>query len=124
MTNSHTQDKSYVYAIIRRDISIEQQLVQVGHAALEAGRSHYAPSEPIASFIVLEVPHKEALLDAARKLSSLGIEHSLFFEPDFGMEHSALASRPVRGKERHIFRRWPLWKIGGLDVSPAISPAL
>jgi len=101
--------KPYVYAFIRRDISFAQQLVQVGHAALEAGRAHYFGDE-IASFIVLEVPDLQGLEDAARHLTKQGIEHKMFFEPDFGMGHSAIATRPVRGKERQLFRSWPLWR--------------
>lgn len=120
MTNP---EKSYVYALIRRDIPLPQQLVQVGHAALEAGRTHYEPGEPIASFIVLEVPDKDALMAAARKLEHRGIEHSIFFEPDFGMGHSALASRPVRGKERSVFRRWPLWRDVSLPQAPVAVEA-
>jgi hypothetical protein len=115
-------DKSYVYALIRRDIPIEQQLVQVGHAALEAGRFHYGPDEPIASFIVLEVPDKADLLRAAEKLTHQGVAHSLFFEPDFDMGHSALASRPVRGKERNLFRRWPLWQGAAIVGATASAP--
>ncbi|MNR71488.1 hypothetical protein D3C71_21140 [compost metagenome] len=109
-------DKTYVYALIRRDIPLSQQLVQVGHAALEAGRHHYGQDDPIASFIVLEVPDREALMTAAGKLQKNGIEHTVFFEPDFGMGQSALASRPVSGKERHVFRRWPLWREQGAAV--------
>jgi hypothetical protein len=101
--------KPYVYAFIRRDIPFAQQLVQVGHAALEAGREHYR-SDEIASFIVLEVADRAALEAAARRLDEHGIEHHLFFEPDFGMGHSALATRPVSGKERQLFRHWPLWR--------------
>lgn len=101
--------KPYVYAFIRRDIPFAQQLVQVGHAALEVGREHYRGNE-IASFIVLEVPDRAALEAAARRLQEHGIDHHMFFEPDFGMGHSALATRPVSGNERKLFRHWPLWR--------------
>lgn len=109
VSRASAQSKPYVYALIRRDIPFAQQLVQVGHAALEAGREHYDGKET-ASFIVLQVPDRAALESAARTLEALDIEHHLFHEPDFGMGHSALATRPVRGKERQHFRRWPLWR--------------
>ena len=102
--------KPYVYVIIRRDISIEQQAVQIGHAALEAGRALYAADEPIASLIVLEVPDKTGLLAAADRLKRYDIAFELFFEPDFGMGESALATRPVRGKERYLFKAWGLYR--------------
>jgi len=115
---SSASTKPYVYALIRRDIPFAQQLVQVGHAALEAGREHYR-SDEIASFIVLEVPDRAALEAAAKRLSELGIDHHMFFEPDFKMGYSSLATRPVSGKERQIFRRWPLWRDSADNASRA-----
>ncbi len=102
--------KSYVYVLVRTDISVEQQLVQVGHAALEAGFRFNAPRET-ASLIVLAVPDRPALEEASARLSAKGIEHELFHEPDFGMGHSALATRPLAQKsERNLMRRYPLYR--------------
>jgi len=110
--------KPYVYVIIRRDISIEQQAVQISHASLEAGRALYAADEPIASVILLQVPDKAGLLAAAARLKRYDIAFELFFEPDFGMGESALATRPVRGKERHLFKAWELYR-----HTPAVTPS-
>ncbi|KWU24719.1 hypothetical protein [Burkholderia cenocepacia] len=114
--------KPYVYVIIRRDISPEQQAVQIGHAALEAGRALYAVDEPIASLIVLEVADKAGLLAAAERLKRYDIAFELFFEPDFGMGESALATRPVRGKERHLFKAWQLYRRAEPAVTPVVTP--
>ena len=106
--------KPYIYVLVRKDISIEQQLVQVGHAAREAALAFPAqPNDPIASVIVCEVPNREALLDASRRLTGYGVEHHVFFEPDFGMGESALATRAVElKKERYLFRKYPLYQAG------------
>ena len=102
--------KPYVYVLVREDISLEQKLVQVGHAVLEAGFRFQQP-EQTASLIVLSVPDKDALVQAASRLTAKGIDHYLFHEPDFGMEHSALATRPLSAKaERHLMRKYPLFK--------------
>ena len=102
--------KPYVYVLVREDISLEQKLVQVGHAALEAGFRFQQP-ERTASLIVLSVPDREALEAAAVRLNAKGIDCHLFHEPDFGMGHSALATRPISEKaERHLMRKYPLFK--------------
>lgn len=105
--------KPYVYVLIRKDIPLEQQLVQVGHAAWEAGLAFENPSRETASLIVLEVANREELLEAGKRLNRYGIEHKMFFEPDFEMGHSALATRPVaEKKERFLFKKYPLYKAG------------
>ncbi len=110
LNSEPSTDKSYVYVLIRTDIPLEQQLVQVGHAALEAGFRFNAPRE-VASLIVLAVPDRAALLEASARLNDKGIEHELFFEPDFEMGHSALATRPLFKKaERYLMRKYPLYR--------------
>jgi hypothetical protein len=101
-------DKPYVYVVVRNDIGHAQQVVQSSHAALEAGFRFERPKET-ASIILLSVPDQAALHAAASRLELHGIEHHLFFEPDFGMGHSALATRPIHAKkERHLMRKYPL----------------
>ncbi|MBK3779830.1 hypothetical protein G3A43_06155 [Paraburkholderia aspalathi] len=102
--------KPYVYVLIREDISLEQKLVQASHAALEAGFRFEKP-EQTASLIMLSVPDRNALEAAAKRLTRYGIEHHMFFEPDFEMGHSALATRPIHlSKERHRMRKYPLFR--------------
>lgn len=103
--------KYAMYVLVRQDISLEQQLVQLGHATAEAGRSSYNEDHGIASLIVLSVKDKDALYKARDYLSHRQVEHSLFFEPDFDMGHSALCTRPLNTDERKMMRKWPLWKL-------------
>lgn len=113
------QDKPYVYVLVRTDISLEQQLVQASHAALEAGFRFAAPPQ-VASVIVLAVPSRDALLQASARLHQRGVDHELFFEPDFGMGHSALATRPLTAKkERHLMRKYPLYQASAARVNVA-----
>lgn len=53
----------YTYILVRKDISPEQQIVQAGHAALEAGFRFQKPDET-SFLVVLQVPDQKALLDA------------------------------------------------------------
>lgn len=107
--NIHT-DHPYVYILVRSDISIEQQIVQASHAALEAGFRFKKP-DVTSSIVLLTVPNQVALESAAERLDRNGIDHHMFFEPDFGMGHSALATRPmVLKSERHSMRKYPLYR--------------
>ena len=102
--------KRYIYVFIRTDISLEQQMVQANHAAAEAGRLFYRPDHGIASLVTLAVRNPARLAKAQRRLESLGLEHTVFFEPDWQMGYSAIGTRPVLEHERRHFREWQLWK--------------
>ncbi|MBC8740394.1 hypothetical protein F6X40_27435 [Paraburkholderia sp. UCT31] len=104
------ENKPYVYVLVRKDIPLQQQLVQSNHAAWEAGLVFPSP-ETTASLIVLEVPNRNELEAAAARLSRYGIDHVMFNEPDWEMGHSAIATCPLASKkERHLMRKYPLWQ--------------
>jgi hypothetical protein len=99
-----------VYIFIRADLSVPQKIVQASHAALEAGFLYSPPSETC-SIIVLEVVDKDALYEVSKRLDRYGIDHTMFFEPDFGMGHSAIATRPILKKsERYMFSKYNLFR--------------
>jgi hypothetical protein len=99
----------YIYTFIRRDISPEQKIVQLGHATWEAGLRFERPGE-IASLILLTADDEQDLISISRKLDQRGIEHYIFFEPDNGMGNSAICTRPVYDKtERNFFKRYRLY---------------
>ncbi|GBG14329.1 TonB-dependent receptor [Novimethylophilus kurashikiensis] len=102
--------KPYSYLMVREDIPLEHQMVQLGHAALEAGFSFNRPAET-SYLILLAAKNQEELVRTAEELADLGIEHHMFYEPDFGpMGHSALATRPLFGDERKHMRKYRLYK--------------
>ena len=99
----------YTYVLVRRDIPLEQQMVQACHAALEAGFEFESPAIT-SSLIVCTVPDRFALLEAEERLARYSIRTKLFFEPDWGMGHSALASEPLFAKkQRYILAKYPLF---------------
>ena len=116
--------KPYVYTLVRKDIPLADQLVQFGHACLEAGSAFYRPSHgttvesdgqirherEVASLIGLQVPDQDALIRASEELTQAGIRHEIFFEPDDGMGYTALTTEPISGKMREAFKKFPLWK--------------
>lgn len=105
----NTEIKPYTYILVREDIPLHQQMVQACHAALEAGFAFDAPALT-SSLIVCTVPNQEALLAAQARLTRYGIRSELFFEPDWEMGHSALASEPILDrKKRFAMKAYPLF---------------
>lgn len=114
-SQSESVKKPYLYAIIRRDLSEEQKLVQLGHAAYHAGQE-FKDTEIIPSFITLAIDNQEELLEASARLTRYGIKHTMFYEPDFGpMGYSALCTEPLTtSKQRKIMWKYSTYKAAAL----------
>lgn len=110
-SHSEKEKKSYVYGIIRSDISDEQKIVQLGHSCWHAGQS-FNNTKIIPSFITLAVKDQEELLDAAERLNRYGIKFHMFYEPDFGpMGHSSICTEALSSaKHRKVMYKWSTYK--------------
>jgi hypothetical protein len=98
--------QAYVYVLIRADIPVADQLVQAGHACLEAG-SRFRPPECSSNLVVLGVDSEARLLAAVEKAEAAGIRCVVFHE----LGYSAACSEPVHGALRCVFRSFRLWKL-------------
>lgn len=68
------------------------------------------PSEHQLSLVLCSSQDEDSLHQTAARLDSLGIEHTIFREPDIGDEATALATRGVTTEERKKLSRYSLWK--------------
>lgn len=101
---------SYIYTFIRRDISDEQKIVQIGHACHEAGK-RAAHDKRIPSLILLEAKDEEDIMDIGMKLDGRGIGFYTFHEPDNFIGYSAICTEPIEdGPDRDFFKRWDLFR--------------
>lgn len=107
---------SYIYALVRTDIPLADQIVQVGHACLEAGGAFAPP--PGCHLVVLQVGSEPQLWRMVERAEIAGIPMKVFFEPDDGMRYTAACSAPVGGAQRRIFRHLPLWAPPGSAPAP------
>lgn len=82
----------YVYVLVREDLPPAAQAVQACHAAMSAAR--LSPSMDQERLVLLQVKDRDHLLRCAEKLSSRGIDFSIFFEPDHDWGETALATHP------------------------------
>lgn len=111
----------HAFFIVRQDIIPEQQLVQVGHAALKLGfslgfqaayhRFSDDSEEPLVdpnelNFVVCGVKSKEEVEGAANYIYSCGHSIHKFYEPDIGDEVTAVASGPVKSHKRSFMKRY------------------
>lgn len=101
----------YTHVVIRRDISVEQQVVQGIHAAM-AATAQFGGLTSETRLVLMSVEDEEELLSLADKLHYSNIEFSLFKEPDYKMGFSALATSPGIISDRKMFKKLPLWKAG------------
>jgi len=100
----------YIYTFIRRDLSPEQKIVQLGHACWEAGQIFEAP-EKTASLILLAAEDEADLQNIARKLDGRGIGYEMFYEPDYDTGYTAICTRVITDeRERAFFRKWDLYR--------------
>ncbi len=63
--------------------------------------------------IILGVKDEQRLFGARKFLVESGIQHCHFYEPDIGDELTALATEPVVGGQRKLFRKFQLLRSKG-----------
>ena len=105
---SHT---SYVYIITRKDLTFPQQCVQSCHAAINAAGEFSFQVHP--HLVLCSVSNEKELQNLCDKIRCAGILFTSFREPDLGNCLTAIATEPVWGRGRKVFRHLHL-----LDESP------
>lgn len=94
---------------MRTDIPLADQIVQVGHACLEAGFKFQKPDE-IVNLVVIGIESEIHLLATLERMSLRGIQFVLFHEPDDQMGFAAACTEPLTIAYRREFRDFSLWK--------------
>jgi len=93
---------------VRTDLPLADQVVQVGHACLEAGRHFVQPPHPC-HLVLLAVKSQAQLHDAVQEAHAAGVRSVTFYEPDHNFGDTAACTEPLLGFQRPIFRRFSLW---------------
>ncbi len=104
--------ESYIYTFVRDILPHTQKIVQIGHACYEAGKK-FTDSCGISNLILLSARNEEDLLKIADNLEVSDINHTIFYEPDNEMGHSAICTEPItKSEQRALFRKYKLVKFG------------
>jgi hypothetical protein len=101
------------YCFVRKDISVAQQIIQVGHAQdIMSLRREYI--DGVASTCLFEVQDEKELIQAERYLFGKKLipdkDYVIFYEPDCESGWTAIVTRPFVGKEREIFAGFKLYR--------------
>lgn len=94
--------------LIRTDILLADQIVQVGHVCVEAGNQFSQPAGP-SHLVLLGIASQDRLLEAAAKIDLAGYPYAIFFEPDDDLGFSAICTGPLAGQSRRLFKQYSLW---------------
>lgn len=97
--------------LVRTDILLADQIVQVGHACLEAGHKFDQPKE-LCHLVLLAVPSETHLCFAVAWIEAAGVRCEVFHEPDDEMGYTAACTEPLAAQCRRPFRRFSLWQRG------------
>lgn len=100
---------THVYVAVRRDIPLAHQAVQAVHAGICAGRELIASEIQHPNLVLLTVPDLPSLLTLRAKCDAAGIRATTFVEEDLGHQPTAIATQPINGKGRRLFRNLPLF---------------
>lgn len=98
---------SHMYTFIRTDLSIAQQIVQHGHATYAIGTN--IANNCIPSIVLIGTNNEDGLLKISQFLIDHHIKHKMFFEPDIN-QYTSIATIPVHGDDRKLFRKFKLLK--------------
>lgn len=88
---------------MRTDIPLPAQAVQACHAALER------PTQST-HLVLFAIKNEQELFKTKDMLINNGIDYSMFYEPDFDMGYTAIATEPIHEADKRIFKRYRLWK--------------
>jgi hypothetical protein len=102
------EEYGHSYVFIRNNISDSQKIVQTGHVSIELSKKFDLKYHP--SLICLSVKSEEKLIKTIQELIDNGIDFTIFREPDLNNEITAVATKPLTGKQREIFKRYQLMR--------------
>ena len=105
-----SQGEQYIYAITRRDLSLPQRCVQLGHSVFEASQEFSQLYTQHPNLIACDVRDEQRLQSVIRKLQKNNIKFVAFHEPDRDNELTAICTEPVTGEARRVFRDYQLIK--------------
>lgn len=99
-------DYGHSYVFVRKDLSEQYRAVQAGHALIEM-RKRFSPAlHP--SLVYVAIKNENKLKKVMQELIDNNVDYTLFREPLCGNEITCVATRPVSGKERELFKRYQL----------------
>ena len=103
----------YVYVLVRTDIPLANQMVQVGHACFEHGCDVATATSNPSSMVLFEVETEQQLVEIANWLDKkIPGQSYVMYEPDYDIGYTAICTSPFSGEDRDIFSKFDLYATG------------
>jgi len=112
-------ETEYIYVITRNDLTIPQQTVQSCHACIEATKNFHDNIRGHPHLVVCGVEDELQLIKVIGYLEEK-IPFIVWREPDMDDQITAIATIPISGEQRKLFRKFKLIK--GKNMSTVIEP--
>lgn len=98
----------YIYLFIREDLGVAQQIIQTAHAVDDLYKT-IQPGDRTNHMVLFAIRNERDLELTSKYLTENEIHHTMFYEPDV-FAHTAIATEPIKGEQRKLFRRFKLKK--------------
>jgi hypothetical protein len=106
----------FTYAIVRSDLPLVHQGVQIGHALQRATMRLVKPGQQDGYLLYLEVANKQELLKVMEKLAVKGIPFEAYYEEDFDRGLTAIATGILEDQKlRKAFAQYSKWMSSKAD---------
>lgn len=100
---------SYAYTFIRRDLPLQDQLVQACHSSMEAGSAFKEPGH-IPNLILLDAKDSNHLEEISSFLDSNFIRYYKFYEPDDQMGYTSITTEPLTPERKKKLSNFKMWR--------------
>ena len=114
-------DDKYIFVFVRQDLSIPQQLVQSNHATLSLASKYIINGTP--NLVLIGVPDRDGLIEAGNLLTQYGHRYYAWFEPDYDLGLTAIATVPLSREEKKLLAHYTLWRPNALVAQLVERPA-
>lgn len=103
-----TENRRYVYVIVRDDLEIQNKVVQVAHAAYDSAQEFKNHADRT-SIIVLS-PGNKSFNEVYNYLNSVKIDYITYTEQSLGLGKTAIATEAITEEQRYHMKKFSLAK--------------
>lgn len=105
-----TENRRYMYVLVRTDMELSNIIVQSAHAAYESGLA-YKNHADRTSIIILQVKDELRLREAYNALQRDGVECTIYKENTLGLGYTAIGTEALTADQRKLLKKYKLLKV-------------
>lgn len=110
LPNEGTENRRYMYVIVRTDMELPNIIVQSAHAAYESGLA-YKNHADRTSIIILQVKDELRLREAYKALQRDDVQCTMYKENTLGLGYTAIGTEALTSDQRKLLKKYKLLKV-------------